>query len=162
MSVRLVKPTVHSGSVQRWSRAYDDLGVLAEPAELIHEGVSLRPPPPVSRSVLDVAAAYQRAARHRGASPGRPTVVLAAGTARVSWHDDGPAERLVYVVRWDNLMFPSSGPARRDGRPSGSVIGTRTVIVDSGTGKVLLDIEASRSGGEPGTQPAEPGGHSAR
>jgi hypothetical protein len=127
--------------VQRGISAFDDLGVLAEPVELAGEGVSLRPPPPNLYPVLDAAAAYQQASRQGGASSARPTVALAVGITRLSWDDGGPAERLVYVVGWDNVNLRFFGPPRRDGRPHGAAVGTRTVIVDAGTGTGLLRVE---------------------
>ena len=90
------------------------------------------------RPVLDVAAGYQRAVRQAGASAARPTVVLAVGTARLTWHDDGPAERLVYVVQWRDLMLSPSGPPRRDERPRGPMVGTRTVIVVSSVSRSIV------------------------
>lgn len=113
--------------------------------------VSLTPAPPESRPALDAAAAYQRAARRVGASIGRSTVGLAMATTRLVWDDGGPAERLVYVVRWDNVSWMPSGPRRADGRGRGPVIGTRTVLVDAGTGALLLHILNGRSAGQADT-----------
>jgi hypothetical protein len=145
MSVRLVKPTVHSGTVQRGDLPFNDLGILAEPIELPGEGVLLSPPPADLRPSLDAPAAYQRAERQGGPSSTRPTVALALGIVRPggNWDDGGLAERLVYVVRWDNVNLRFYGPPRRDGRPHGPAVGTRTGIVDAATGAGLLHVEGT-------------------
>lgn len=121
--------------------------MLPEPAELAGPGVSLTPPPPQLRPALDAAAAYQRAARQGGAATARPTVGLAMATTRLSWDDDGPVERLVYMVQWHNVSWMPSGPPRPDGRGHGPAVGTRTVLVDAGTGALLLHNLTGTQGG---------------
>jgi hypothetical protein len=124
--------------VQRASEGFVDGGRLNERIVLAACEVLLSPPSDAGPT-LDAAAAFQRAAQRGVASTGRAAVFSAMATTRRNWIDDGPAERLVYVVRWDNLSWVPSGPPCPDGRGRGPAIGTRTVIIEAETGSVLLD-----------------------
>lgn len=101
--------------------------------------VSFAPPSPTDEAAFDAARAYQLASHHGGRPPSSIAgVMLAMAHAQYEWPDGGPAQRLVYVVRWDGVTWMPSGPPMADGRGQpGPVVGTQTTVIDAISGAWL-------------------------
>ena len=102
-------------------------------------GLSLVPPPHAPQVSFDAGHAYMLAVRE-GLSPpssSRPTIVVAVADNEFGWSDGQQGERLVYVVRWDEVRWMPSGPALPEGAHREPVVGLMTTIIDAGTGTRL-------------------------
>jgi len=53
------------------------------------------------------------------------------------WPDDKLDERLVYIVRWDEVSWMPSYPAGTDSRRRRPAVGSRTALIDAATGTFL-------------------------
>lgn len=110
-------------------------------------GMTLAPPPPGITVAVDARTAY-RIAQRRGGHPHDhgPTITLAQATTDNPCRTDSAGnmtrlieDRLVHVLRWDDITWWPSGPPLPPGHPPrGPVHGTQWIFVDAFTGEVVL------------------------
>lgn len=118
------------------------VGLLAQPLNYSTILTALRPPPSDVVVGIDAEAAYSSARAHAPCpkqSDG-PTIFLAVADIRES------VDRLVCVLRWENVRRPS-GPARPVGSPPRpDAVGPCIVLIDATTGGSLGAMYLSSEG----------------
>ena len=109
--------------------------------------MTLTPPPPGVAVAVDARTAY-RIAQHRGGCQHDhgPTITLAQATTDTPYRTDSAGnetrlieDRLVQVLRWDDITWSPSGPPLPPGSPPRRPAhGTQWIFVDALTGEVVL------------------------